>query len=298
MKFSKIILEEDDSYEQSERRINKEWELGPNCPKIGLRAHALFKYLLDIGDISEDDDIDVYNCVPDGTHFYMTRFKVVDSDVEDNDYIVGDYDDVENSCYEELEEFINEHGYDGFRKGFVESFIDADYIVNYSEDLYTDWVNDSPGDYIEDEYRLLSKKQESRINFLEKKIKFNEENIEKLQSYYDGDNDEVIDDKIDEINDKIREYEDEIEEIKSDPDGDFPDSMIEQVIREYVNEVRRDPLYFLKSYDFELNRFINKDDLIHGIIEEDGYGTVLNHYDGTVDEEIIRNNTYYIMRID
>lgn len=298
MKFLKTLLEEDDSYEQSKRRLNKEWELGPRCPEIGLRAHALFSYLLDNGDISEDDNIDVYNCVPDGTHYYMRIFKVVDSDVENNTYIVGDYDDVENSCYRELEEFIDENGYDGFRKSFVKSFLDYDHIVSYAEDLYTGWVNESPSEYIEDEYRLLSNKQESRINFLEKKIKFDEENITKLQTYYDGDNDEVIDDKIDEINDKISEYYEDIDEIKSNPDGDFPESIINKVIYNYVDEVKKDPTDFIESYGFDIENFINKDDLIHGVIDEDGYGSVLNHYDGSVDEIKILKNTYYVMKID
>lgn len=30
-----------------ERRVDNEWELGPDCPEVGLKAHALLKYLVD-----------------------------------------------------------------------------------------------------------------------------------------------------------------------------------------------------------------------------------------------------------
>jgi hypothetical protein len=35
-----------------ERRMNSEWELGPDCPEEGLKAHALLKYLVENGDAS------------------------------------------------------------------------------------------------------------------------------------------------------------------------------------------------------------------------------------------------------
>jgi len=38
--------------EAQERRIEGEWELGPDCPEDGLKAHALLKYLIENGDAS------------------------------------------------------------------------------------------------------------------------------------------------------------------------------------------------------------------------------------------------------
>ena len=37
----------------TERRENEEWELGPDCPEEGLKAHALLEWLVDTSDISE-----------------------------------------------------------------------------------------------------------------------------------------------------------------------------------------------------------------------------------------------------
>ena len=38
--------------EAQERRIEGEWDLGPDCPEDGLKAHALLKYLIENGDAS------------------------------------------------------------------------------------------------------------------------------------------------------------------------------------------------------------------------------------------------------
>lgn len=52
------LLREDYSDEASERRLDKEWELGPNTPIEGLKAHALFDYLVDNSDLSVMDEDD------------------------------------------------------------------------------------------------------------------------------------------------------------------------------------------------------------------------------------------------
>lgn len=42
--------------EANERRVNNEWELGPDCPTIGLKAHALFDHLSSSGEIEVLDE--------------------------------------------------------------------------------------------------------------------------------------------------------------------------------------------------------------------------------------------------
>ena len=37
--------------EAEERRLDGEWELGPDCPTEGLKAHALLDWLVDNGDV-------------------------------------------------------------------------------------------------------------------------------------------------------------------------------------------------------------------------------------------------------
>ena len=52
----KIIIESAGDEEDAEkRRINNEWSLGPNCPQVGLEAHALYEFLVSSGEVDEDD---------------------------------------------------------------------------------------------------------------------------------------------------------------------------------------------------------------------------------------------------
>jgi hypothetical protein len=52
--------------------------------------------------------------------------------------------------------------------------------------------------------------------------------------------------------------------------------------------------------DFGLNwdDYINKDDFIEGVIDADGYGHTLNSYDANADETKVRDQWFYVMRLD
>ena len=111
-------------------------------------------------------------------------------------------------------------------------------------------------------------------------------------------NDWSITDKIEELEDFIREFEGEIEDIENDPDGDFPDDLIQEKIDDLVDDVRSDPEAFLNEHGLDWENFIDKDEFIQGVIDADGYGHTLNGYDGSADEMNVQGNWYYVMRID
>ena len=114
----------------------------------------------------------------------------------------------------------------------------------------------------------------------------------------DGDNDYDIQEKIDELNELIESYEEEITEIEENPDGGFPEDLIEDAINERVRDVRDDPEEFMETYGLEWDKFIDKDDFIQGAIDADGYGQTLNRYDGSADEVKVGDQWFYVMRID
>jgi DNA repair exonuclease SbcCD ATPase subunit len=151
---------------------------------------------------------------------------------------------------------------------------------------------------LEDDQRNLSEKQEEKIVILNDKIEKYRELITKLEGSMDGEDDEDIEERIDELNDEITEMDTEIEDIKEDPEGDFPDELLEEIIENRVEDVKNDVEGFMNEYGLEMNEYIDKDAFIKGIVEEDGYGTTLNGYDGSADEINIEGETYYVMRID
>lgn len=243
--------------------------------------------------------IDVYNIIPTGTYYDTDEFEVIGvPELEDRRYAVGNEREMQTSSEEYLEQLIDDVGYDGFNSNFVRQHIDVDAVIEYAEDLFNQDVYQNPEIYIEESERELSRKQEEDVKVREDKIRRLSEYISRLESDMDGEDDEEIQEKIDELQESIDEMEQEIEEIKEDPEGDFPDELIEEIISDRVEEARRDIEGFMNEWGLEWNEYIDKDAFIKAIIDEDGYGHTLNGYDGSADEVTIQDELFYVMRID
>lgn len=334
--------------EASNRRTENEWQLGPDCPEEGLKAHVLLEWLVDQGDVEartpeqtarlmmledllpelEDqetdlevegqdtseisdriyevqteifelsDKIDVYNIIPTGDYYAMDEFEVIDAGLDDQRYAVGDEDEVQRSCYDRVDNLIDDIGYEGFSRGFAQSYIDSEKVADYAEDYLGEDVYNNPEIYLDESDRQLSDSQEREISVLEYRISKTKKEIENLEEIKDENTEEEIDEKIDELTDLITEMEEEIESIKDDPDGDFPDDLIQEKIDDLVDDVKSDPEAFLNEHGFDWADFIDKDEFIQGVIDADGYGHTLNGYDGSADEMQVQGTWYYVMRID
>jgi hypothetical protein len=244
------------------------------------------------------DYIDVYNIVPTGTFYDTTEFEVIDSPVSNNRYAVGDDDEMKSSAYDYLESLIDDIGYEGFNSGFAREYLDTDAIVSYAEDVYNQDVYDSPDSYFDDSERMLSNKQEEKIAILKQRVEYNTNTIAQLEERMDGENDEYYQEKIDELTELSEEYIAEMEEIEEDPEGDFPEDLIEEKIESLVREVKYDPEYFMETFGLNWSDYVDKDEFIEGVINADGYGHTINSYDGTADEIYVDDKLFYVMRID
>jgi len=243
--------------------------------------------------------IDVYNIIPTGRYYDASEFEVIGApELEDRRYVVGDENEMETSSYEYLEQLLDDIGFEAFRPEFVKQYIDEDAVISYAEDLYNQDVYDSPDSYLDDDQRMLSRQQEEMITILEAKIEKYRELVSKLEGELDGENDEDIEERIDELNENISEMESEIEEIKDDPEGDFPDELLEDIIERRLEDVKYDIEGFMNDWGLEINNYIDKDAFIKAVVDEDGYGTTLNGYDGSADEINVEGETFYVMRID
>jgi hypothetical protein len=331
--------------EANDRRLDNEWELGPDCPDEGLKAHALLDWLESNGDveiitnedrgeiariqneidrlqleydndenvrgdlldeISELEDeldeftskIDVYNIVPTGNYYDMSEFEVIDSPVEGRRYVVGDEGEVKSSAYDYVEQLIDDIGYGGFNESFAKGFIDERAVLDYAEEFYEDDIRENPESYFDEEDRMLSDKQEEKIEQLKMRISQLESMIEKFEEEMDGENDDDLQERIDEMNERIEEMNDEITEIEEDPEGDFPEEKIDDAIQDKVSDVRYDVTRFMEDFGLNWEDYIDKDEFIDGVIDADGYGHTLNGYDGNADEQKVLDKWYYVMRLD
>jgi len=344
LRIQRILSDRRD--EAQERRLEGEWELGPDCPDEGLKAHALLDWLIDTSDVEaitnqdraeitrieneierlqteydndeevrrdlldeisdlEDelselqDKIDVYNIIPTGSFYDTTEFEVIDSpDLDGRRYAVGTEDEMKSSSYEAVENLIDDVGYEGFNASFARNYLDEDKILEVAEEIYDNDVRESPESYLDEDDRMLSDDQEEQINQLKYKISQAEEMIANFENDMDGENDDELQEGIDELQEKIDEMNDEISDIESSPEGDFPEYLIEREVENRLDDVKYDIEAFLNNFGLEWKYYMDKDAFIEGVVEEDGYGHTLNHYDGTSDEVKIQDEWYYVMRID
>ncbi len=242
--------------------------------------------------------IDVYNIVPDGGYYDMTQFEVLADGYRDKRFAVGDEEEVKSSAYDSVENLIDDIGFEGFGQSFLEDYIDKDIVKQYAHDFYYDDVYDSPESYFEDDQRELSDTQEEEIRIKERSIGKIQSQIDSLEERMNGNYDEDISEKIDELKEMIEELNTEIEEIKEDPQGDFPDELMESKIDELLDDALYDPAGWLRGYGFELKNFINQEDFIWGVVDADGYGHTLNRWDGSDDEVKVGDTWFHVMRID
>jgi len=261
----------------------------------------LLNEISDLEDEVEEykNKIDVYNVIPVGSHYDLTQFEVFNSNVDGNTYGVGDEDEMQSSCYDYVDQLIDDIGYNGFSNGFARDYIDVDRVADYAEDVYDDDVRNNPDSYFSDEDRELSNEEEEEIEILKNRIIETQTLIDRLENEMDGGkDDDDVQEKIDEMTERIEEMESEITDIEENPSGDFPEDLITEKIDDLVSDVRDDPEEFMKTFGLNWEDYIDKDDFIQGVIDADGYGHTISSYDGNADEIYVQDKLFYIIRID
>jgi hypothetical protein len=204
-------------------------------------------------------------------------------------------------------------GIGGFNRSFVENYVNEDAVEGYIRDFFNHDVYDSPESYLGDDDKEISSSQKQEIAELrqeEIKLDTKRNELETQKKALDTENEnweeqyDEFNDMISEIEDRLLEIQDEIEEINDNPDGDYDEDAIEKVIDDRVSDYTRDIESFAMNYlgtdYFEWivdNDFIDKDALIEGVVDSDGYGVSLSSYDGDVNEEVVDGRRYYIIRV-
>ena len=267
-------------------RESDAWAEG-NCDDvIATSARAVYQLIQSEGDVEEGEDI-YYLVQEEYRHYSLPAFKWMGG-AHNNVYAVGDDSDADEAAYVNIDEYVTEYGTTGFREGFAENYIDTDAVVSMSEDLYNDWVRDSPEDHIDESRRQPSEKQKQFLEFYRKKLEILNKKLTQVTDPDDKKN----------IEDDIIAAQSEIEEIQENPEGDFSEEDIESAIEAMVSNVEYDPVGFLKDYDMEVENYIDREALIKGIIESDGRGGGLAGYDGEEHEQEVCGETYFIYQIE
>jgi hypothetical protein len=259
---------------------------------IDVKTNVLYEWLLENGE--DPDEVSISDIEHRGSYYDTDEFEVKDVGI----FAVGTDDEMMSSAKEYLEDYIEEVGYGGFYNSLLEEHIDNKEVAAYARDFYEDDVYSNPESYLGDDKRMLSSKQKEQVDIFEMRKDRLGRSIEQFLKGLGGENDEWYRKKIEELEVIIEEFNEEIEMIKGDPDGDYPETLVNQVIDDNVNQVETDPMQFIDDFGLEISNFINKGKFIEEIINIDGYGNTLNRYDGTADEMFLDGDLFFVMRID
>lgn len=262
-----------------------------NNPELKMRAEILLTWLKDVGEVDEDTTLEDVIFV--GDYYDLDRFSV-----EGSEYAVGDDYHTQRSAEQYIRDMIDSEGVSVFNQDFLKSHLDTKGVMEYAQDFYTDDVYNYAEGYFDDTDRMLSSKQQEQIEILTNKQKRLENGVKQLQNFMEKGNEDFYSSKISEFEELIDDYTLEILEIRSDPQGEFPDELIDDMIETKLREVKADPWEFIGNLDLDYEQFIDVDSLIEEAIDMDGYGHYLGIYDGEAHEVRYAGMLFYIMRID
>ncbi len=279
-------------------RLNSEYEADPD-----FRSDIYDQ----ITELEEERDeilemIDVYYIIPAKyEHYGLTQFEVIHDDFYLQTYAVGTESEVEQAAEEYVKSLIDDIGIEGFNKNFYSQYIDEEAVLSYARDIYDDDVYQNPDVYLSDDDRMLSNKQIDQIKYKKNvilKLEDQKEDLDNLTIELE-DEDEItrIEEKIEEIDKTIEDLENEIEEIESEPDGDWPDDLIEEKIDDLVDDASRNIESFMEDHGLSIENYIDRDEFVKAVVDEDGYGQ-LSPYDGNYEIFKVLGQEYYIFRID
>ena len=224
-----------------------------------------------------ESSIDVYDLHYEGNHYYLATFKLLTKEGESSEtWAVGNEYDTNKTAYRMAEDLIDDVGIVGLRQSFVEDYIDEEELKDYFRESEEDNVRENLEDYFdEDEFEYEDPKVQLRINEIQELLE---------------DSENLSEEETDELNE-------ELDELK-DSDKTVPESLIDDKVESLVDDLVSDPINLINNYGLELKNFVDMRELIKGIVEIDGYGQTINSYDGSEETVEFNNETYYIFQID
>lgn len=305
------LLELKKELEILQQRYNNIEDVPSNDDIITMLSNSISEVENEIIEL-EEKQIDVYNIIPmKYSNHGMSMFEVIGVDgLEDNEYSVGDSDEMESGAISYAEGFIDDVGLDGFSSGYIDSYIDDYYFREYFEEFYNDDVSENPEVYFtEDDYELSDEQESYKLKLEEHKEKLEalkieyEDKLNELENEIEDPEEyrieyERLEKKIDNYLEAIDDADEKIDEIV--PDNEPTQDMIDNKVEELIKNAEYDRADTIKEFGLDLKNFISIKDLAQGYVNDDGWG-IMNGYDGTYDSESIQYDsnpmTFYIMRL-
>ena len=239
-------------------------------------------------EISEiENKVDVYFLVPQRyTHYGLTCFISEIEDHENEEWCIGNGDEMDEAAKEYWDNYVDEMGSEGFYRRVLEDHLDMDRLRSDIEDVYENDIRDNLDSYLSDDDRELSDSQKKHIQRLEKDKSEFELRLHDL---------EPGNDEYDEVNNRIEKIDSEIDEIKESPEGEYKEEAIEDKISDTVEYYVDNYNEYLSNMGSDISDYLDKDSLVEYLASNEGYGA-LSSYDSNYEYLEFNDETYYIIR--
>jgi len=284
----------------SQYREDDEWNV-ENKEDESERTEALYDYLIEEGipdrieyEDGREDEEDKYFIYPNGRGNYGIgkQYEWLGGEtLEPTTYDVYTQDELDVAAKRHVEQSVDDMGYEAFTSWVWDQAIDRDQWERWLTDFYGDMIRDDPESY--DISLVLSDNQQKQVDQMNNAIEGLTKKLEDVN---------LSDEEKNKIKTKIYGLKDTIEEIIDDPQGDdYDESAIEQEIDDRVSEYVDDLDDFVKHFGYDsdfIMDFIDIGTLTDIIVNSDGYGPLLNSYDGEMFETRINGDWYFVMRVD
>ena len=275
------------------------------------RTKQLYNTLSELQDRVEElrgEIITVYNLIPLYYDYYgLQQFEVVGGDAEGKEYAVGDEDEMDEAALEYAKNYVSEVGVEGFRRHFLDDYLDTDAIEDYFRDFFYDDVRSNPEIYFDESQMPTTEEQDRRREELEEYIENVKGVVEKLERKQDDLNNTIEDPdeykkQWDDIEERIKIIQGHIDDSQEEidnmvPEGEVTTQMVEDKVEDLVSEKMADPRASLDEFGMSIEDYVDMDALARGLVESDGYA-IMGSYDGTYDTERVNGTYYYMMRIN
>jgi hypothetical protein len=287
--------------ELDEKRQEGEWDVD-NGDDDSERTEALYKNLKENGEVDmvEDEESnevpvpeDKYYIYPSGraTYGYGKQYEWLGggNGFSPNTYDVYTEDEADSAAKYAVEQMLDDMGIEAFSEWVYDDALDTQSWISWLQDFYDDYVRQDPEGY--DIPLELSQQQTRQVQQLQVTLDSLNKRLE---------TEELPDDQYEQIESQIEDLEEYIQNIKDDPQGGYDESAIENEINDRVNEWENDIKGFIGDYGYDKNfimDFIDTDSITNTVVNSDGYGSLLNSYDGDYDTYNINGTEYYVMRV-
>lgn len=293
------------------RQLREEnaYDINKNTP-LSNKANAVWEVItsdLD-GDFDLNENEDIYYLLPthgedsDGPIY----FEWLGESNFEAEFIVGNDEQADQIAKDNLKDSIESSGLrDMFQPHYIEYYLDSDKVEEYFREYYEEDISYNTEGYFDDEDKQLSDAQEELINDLEEKLQILNQKLSSVElDMYDIEDEkdteeyEKMEELRDSIQEEIDETEQEIEDTKESPEGDIPDELVEKKIKELIEDVKTNPMYYIDEFSLDMEDFVNVEDLVDSVITNDGRGHIISSYDGNEYEARVNGEWYFVYRIE